>query len=467
MHGVSSTSDVNDTACISYVCCDEALPGKGAAREEELHRAAPRSGGGAPPWSASASGRSFLRQLLSGFVVFCFTVLLPACARTNSIASSATPAISASTAEQGLPLASPERMATYTAQASTPISSMNNIVLRSPEVNADRTVTLRLFAPNAASVTATGDFGDLILTKDAQGIWSATTEPLEPAVYIYHFDVDGVQMADPYNPDNKGISESLFIVPGDPPMPWELRNVPHGDVTQVLYFSQVFNTHRRFFVYTPPGYDETANKLPVLYLLHGYSDDDSAWTIVGKANLIADSLLADGKIEPMLIVMPYGQFDSHVTIEHCLDDDFQEKYEEQILTEIIPYVEQAFHAAPDAQHRAMAGLSMGGFQAAIIGLNHPEIFSTIGIWSPAFFGNPSVLLGRLVAAPDDLKHSFLYVHVGVGQEDSLLARSYTIDEFLTQQDIAHEFTVTPGTHSWVVWRGYLVDFLPRFSTAAQ
>jgi enterochelin esterase-like enzyme len=408
-----------------------------------------------------------MRQLLSGVVMLCLTALLLACARTSPASLSTTPASSTNAAEQVSPVANPDRTATLTPQSSAPTTSTDPTNLRSPEVNANRTVTFRLRADNAASVTASGDFGDLILTKDAQNIWSATTAPLEPAIYRYAFIVDGVQMADPNNPDIKGVSESLVTVPGDPPMPWELRNVPHGDVTQVLYYSQVFNTHRRFFVYTPPGYDEAANNLPVLYLLHGYSDDDSSWTTVGKANLIADNLLADGKIEPMLIVMPYGQFDSYVTLDHALDTDFQEKYEEQILTEIIPYVEQTFRAAPDTRHRGMAGLSMGGFQAAIIGLNHPETFSTVGMWSSAFFGDPSLLLARLVAAPDDLRHSFLYVHVGVGQQDSLLACSYTLDEFLTEQDVAHEFTPTTGTHSWVVWRDYLVDFLPNFSAAAR
>jgi enterochelin esterase-like enzyme len=412
--------------------------------------------------------------LRSSFVLLSLTTLLVACTRTNPIPVSETPASATNSAVQPSPVANPEQTATFPTRSSTPspppptpISPTNPTILQSPEVNADRTVTLRLRADHAASVTASGDFGHLILTKDAQNIWSATTEPLEPAIYIYAFHVDGVQMADPNNPDNKGISESLFTIPGDPPMPWELRDVPHGHVTQVLYFSQVFNTHRRFFVYTPPGYDEATNNLPVLYLLHGYSDDDSAWTTVGKANLIADNLLADGKIEPLLIVMPYGQLDSHVTLDNALDADFQGKYEEQILTEIIPYVEQTFRAAPDARHRALAGLSMGGFQASIIGLNHPETFSTVGMWSSAFFGDPSMLLADLAAAPDDLKHSFLYVHLGVGQRDSLIGCSFTIDNFLTEQDIAHEFTLTPGTHSWLVWRGFLVDFLPEFSDAAQ
>ncbi len=401
--------------------------------------------------------------------MLCLTIPLLGCAQANPISSSTIPASSTNAAEQISPVVTSEPTAVFTPQPSTPTSSTTATNLQSPEVNADRTITFRLRADSASSVTVTGDFGNLItLTKDAQNIWSATTAPLEPAIYLYAFHVDGVQMADPNNPDNKGIAESLITVPGDPPMPWELRNVPHGRVTQILYYSQVFDAQRRYFVYTPPGYDEAANNLPVLYLLHGYSDDDSAWTTVGKANLIADNLLADGKIEPLLIVMPYGQLNGRVPQENALDANFQEKYEEQLLAEIIPDVEQTFHAAPDAKHRAMAGLSMGGFQAAIIGMNHPETFSTVGMWSAAFFGDPATLLARLAAAPDDLKHSFLYVHVGVGQKDSLIGLSFTIDKFLTEQDIDHEFTLTPGKdHSWVVWRSYLVDFLPKFSAAAQ
>ena len=465
---MSSAFDMDDIAFIEHMSFDDIQPDQGVPHESGQRCTAPRSGGSAPTRFQSISRKYFVRHFPPAFVMLCLTLLLPACARVDPITLSNMLPSSTNSVMLLSPVFSPDQSDTFTPQSSAPAPSTDTSNLQSPVVNANRTVSFRMRADHASNVTASGDFGNLILTKDAQNIWSATTEPLEPAVYIYHFDVDSVQMADPNNPDNKGISESLFTVPGDPPMPWEVRNIPHGDVTQVLYFSRVFNSHRRFFVYTPPGYEETTIDLPVLYLLHGYSDDDSAWTCVGKANLIADSQLADGKIKPMLIVMPYGQFDSHVTIDHCLDDDFQEKYEEQILTEIIPYVEQAFRAAPDARHRAIAGLSMGGFQAAIIGLNHPETFSTIGMWSSAFFGDPTMLLAELAAAPDDLKHSFLYVHMGVGQQDSLIGSSFTIDNFLTELDIDHEFILTPGEdHTWVVWRRYLVDFLPKFSAVAQ
>jgi enterochelin esterase-like enzyme len=279
--------------------------------------------------------------------------------------------------------------------------------------------------------------------------------------------MDGVQLADPSNPDVKGASESLVTVPGNPPMPWEMRNVPHGRVTPVLYQSQVFNTQRCYFVYTPPGYETTVDKLPVLYLLHGYSDDDSSWTAVGKADRIVDNLLADGKIKPLIIVMPYGQLNSDITSSEAFATDFQQKFESQILTEIIPSVENTYRVASDPRHRAMAGVSMGGMQAAFIGLNHPETFSTIAMWSSAIFDDPSVLLARLVGAPENLKHSFLYVHVGVGQQDPFFASSSTMNDFLISQKIDHEFTPTPGTHSWLLWRNYLVDFLLIFSAVVQ
>jgi enterochelin esterase-like enzyme len=379
-----------------------------------------------------------MRLILSGFILLSLVTSLTTCSGSNPILFTKIPAISA-----------------------------DSTGLVSPEVNADHTVTLRLSSATATVVTASGDIGDLVLTKDAQNIWSVTTAPLDPAIYRYFFMVDGVQLADPNNPDIKGTSESLVTVSGNPPMPWELRDVPHGRVVQISYQSKAFNAQRSYHIYIPPGYETSIDKLPVLYLLHGYSDDDSSWSAVGKANIIADNLLADGKIEPLIIVMPYGQLNCAVTGSEAFAVDFQQKFESQLLSEIIPFVENTYRIVPDSRHRAVAGVSMGGMQAALIGLNHPETFSTIALWSSAIFDDPSVLLARLAAAPENLKHSFLYVHVAVGLQDPLLPGSDAIDAFLTSQKIDHEFTPTSGTHSWLLWRSYLVDFLPRFSDVAQ
>ncbi len=403
-----------------------------------------------------------MRLLRSGFVLLNLITLLVACTGTNPTSLSTKPALSPTPAMQISPEIHPDPTVTL-----TPASATDPITLVSPEVNADRTVTLRLRADDATSVTASGDIGYFALAKDAQNVWSVTTPPLAPAIYLYSFTVDGVKIADPSNPDIKGTFESLVTVPGNPPMPWELRDVPHGRVAQITYQSKVFNAQRSYHIYTPPGYETSTDKLPVLYLLHGYSDDDSAWIAVGKANLIADNLLADGKIKPLIIVMPYGQLNSDVTTDEAFAADFRQNFESQILTEIIPSGENTYRVTPDPRHRAMAGVSMGGMQAAFIGLNHPETFSTIGMWSSAVFGDPATLLERLAAAPAKLKYSFLYIQLAVGQQDPLLSRSDVIDAFLASQKIDHVYTPTPGTHSWLLWRNYLVDFFIKFSAISQ
>ena len=337
----------------------------------------------------------------------------------------------------------------------------------SPVINADHSVTLHLDLPSAIAVTASGDIGEYSLTKNEQNIWSVTTGPLEPAIYSYYFIVDGTQIADPVNPDKKSPTESLLTIPGNPPMPWEERDVPHGTVTPVNYESKIFNAQRRFFVYTPPGYETGTEKLPVLYLLHGYTDDDSSWTAVGKANLIADNLLADGMIKPLIIIMPYGQLNADVTPDEAFSSEFQRNYEEQLIKEIMPSIEKTYRVKTDSRHRGMAGISMGGMQTAYIGMNHPELFSTIGLWSSAIFDDPAVLLQRLDESSPMLKNSFAYIEIAVGEQDSLLSKSANLDEFLTIRNIEHEYVPTPGTHSWVLWRGYLISFLQKFSDTTE
>jgi len=350
----------------------------------------------------------------------------------------------------------------------------------SPEVHADKTVTLRLRAPNAQTVTLTGDINSSLaiaaksnntstpisLSKDQAGTWSVTVGPLAPAIYNYAFNVDGLRIADSSNPDIKGTSESMVTVPGDTPMPWELRNVPHGKVAQFVYDSKAIGMQRRFYIYTPPGYESGSDKLPVLYLLHGYTDDDSGWTVCGKANLIMDNLLADKKAKPAIIVMPYGQLSSRTTVGDALGAAYLAQYENQILNEIIPYIESNYRATADSKHRARAGRSMGGFQTVTIGMNHPEIFGSIGAWSAAGINNPASVAAKLAAAPDNVKHGFQYVHLGCGEQDNLITGTRGMDQWLTSQGIAHDLRAIPGVHSWLVWRVFLSEFLPKFTEAA-
>ncbi len=336
----------------------------------------------------------------------------------------------------------------------------------SPEVHADGTVTFRLGADFADFVYVTGDVGDVGMSKDDAGVWIGTTAPLEPGIYAYYFSVDGVRILDPGNPDANGTKDSLLTVPGDPPRAWEVQDVPRGDITRVTYDSAVIGTERPYLVYTPPGYDEGTERLPVLYLLHGYTDDEYGWVDVGKATVIADNLLAQGLIDPMIIVMPYGQRSPDALPYEAIGPGFREEYETEMLTEIIPAIEAGYRVVPDARHRAIAGLSMGGMEAAEIGMNHPEVFSTVAMWSAAVYDDLATLLTRLTGLPDGERASFRYVHVAVGTEDDLLVRDAALAGYLTSQGVTVDFRTTAGGHSWLLWRAYLVDFLPQFSAIA-
>ncbi len=337
----------------------------------------------------------------------------------------------------------------------------------SPVVNADGSVTFRIGADFANLVYVAGDVGDVGMRKNADGVWVGTTEPLEPGIYGYTFDVDGVRVQDPHNPESNGTKDSLVTVPGDPPRAWEVQDVPRGDITRVTYESAAIGAERPYLVYTPPDYDAGTAPLPTLYLLHGYTDDETAWVDVGKAAVIADNLLAQGLISPVIIVMPYGQRSPNTSPFDAIGPGFREEFENQVITEIIPAIDRDYRAQPDARHRAVAGLSMGGMEAAEIGMNHPELFSTVAMWSAAVYDDPATLLARLATLPDGVRASFAYAQVAVGTDDDLLMRNATLAGYLTSQGVTVDFTTTPGGHSWLLWRNFLADFLPKFSVIAS
>ena len=275
----------------------------------------------------------------------------------------------------------------------------------SPEVKADRTVVFRLMAPKVSQVTFNGESGRQPMTKDAAGLWSVTVGPLEPDIYAYTFDVDGVATVDPRNGYVKTgrSTQSLVQVPGDGPLYYDAREVPHGAVSIQWYRSKSLNTLRRMHVYTPPGYDAAAKtKYPVVYLLHGSGDDDSGWTWIGRANFIADNLLAGHKAKPMIIVMPMGHAlpppkpgegaEGYIRNATAFQDD--------LLQEVIPFVEKHYRVNAEAEHRAIVGLSMGGGQALAVGLTHPERFAWIGAFSSG--GNLRGKTDDLMAAGKEL-----------------------------------------------------------------
>jgi enterochelin esterase-like enzyme len=333
---------------------------------------------------------------------------------------------------------------------------------RWPQVNADRTVTFQLRAPQAKSVILHGNWTaaePLALKADARGVWTATVGPLSPQIYTYSFDIDGARVADPGNVyvvvgAAWGMA-SLLEVGGDHPAPWTLRPVPAGSLTTHYYSSG--GARRGVMVYTPPGYEKSRDRLPVLYLLHGFSEDETAWSHVGRANVIADNLIADAKMVPTVIVMPDGQAlpaVDPVTFDWAGNT---ERIHGELLTKVIPLVESRYRVRTDGAHRAIAGLSMGGGHALTVGLQHPDRFAWIA--SMGGGGAPPETLNLDAKA---LRRHNELLWVGCGRSDELTFEpNRALVTLLKNRGIRHVWHETEGAHTWMVWREYLADLLPQ------
>jgi enterochelin esterase-like enzyme/glyoxylase-like metal-dependent hydrolase (beta-lactamase superfamily II) len=348
----------------------------------------------------------------------------------------------------------------------------------SPEVNADRHVTFRVKAPNAKRVVlqsapilnALGSADAMVgfHEVDEEGTWSLTLGPLPPNIYDYIFLIDGAPFIDSSNPAvqaGAASPRSLMMVPAESePGYWDARNVPHGTLQRHFYPSRTMRSVRDVYVYTPPGYDADAETTyPVLYLLHGGGDDARGWSLVGRAHMIMDNLLAEGKVQPMIVIMPCGQAVPRSSYSEALRTQNTLLFEEDLLGDIMPLVESIYRIQADRDHRAMAGLSMGGAQTNAIGLNHLDLFSQIGILSSGRFDfaqdHPD-----LVADPVATNERLDLLFLGCGTFDSLafegMARTHVL---LEEKGIEHVYwTLEGAAHTWVVWRSALYhEFLPR------
>ncbi len=338
----------------------------------------------------------------------------------------------------------------------------------SPEVHADRSVTFRLKAPAADKVMVQGIAGldAQPMTKDAEGVWEATVGPLAPESYSYMFDVDGTMVTDPSNRHVKKwlTVNSMFEVPGDPPLVHQQQKVPHGIVHRLIYDSSTTGTERGVYVYTPPGYVPGATqRYPLVLLMHGYGDDESAWIEVGRVNLIADNLLAQGKIKPMIIAMPYGH---PLPIElRTRFDDYSsrnvQQMEQDLLQDLLPSLGRQYPITQDRQQRAIVGLSMGGGQSLTIGLQHLDQFAWVGGFSSAApQGDRDREFAGLVADVAQTNQQLKLLWIGCGKDDFLLERNQQYVEWLNEKGIAHTYRQTEGGHDWTVWRQYVAEFLP-------
>ena len=341
--------------------------------------------------------------------------------------------------------------------------------LVSPEVRADNRVTIRFRAPNAkeVSVSLEGVPKSIPMIKDDQGVWSLTTDPLAPDYYGYSIIADGVNMFDPSNHSVKPnflYRASELHVPGPPSLPWEISAVPHGEIHHHFYKSTVVGDDRDYFVYTPPGYDShRSHSYPVLYLLHGFSDDASGWTAVGRANIILDNLIAQGKAKPMLIVMPLGYGAPEILLpnsgafrDRSLTDRNFDKFREALLGEVIPRVEAEYSVLKDRNSRAIAGLSMGGSESLLTGLNTLDKFGWIGAFSTGGINEEFDKEFSKVNAQSTEQLHLLWV--ACGRDDSLIEINRKFRAWLAAKNVKHVDIETPGYHTWMVWRRNLADF---------
>lgn len=342
--------------------------------------------------------------------------------------------------------------------------------LVSPEVHSDGRVTFRLRAPDAKEVVlrCEGTKGGP-MQKGEGGVWSITTEPLQPDIYAYSFTVDGLKVIDPANPllkYNLLNTDSQVHVPGPATLAWEINDVPHGVVHRHLYRSAILGDDEPFVVYTPPGYDLAAKQTyPVLYLLHGYSDAEDAWTSVGRANIILDNLIARGQAKPMLIVMPLGYGNKEVISGGWAGlrntgvwQDSIVKFRDILLKEVIPQVEKAYRVNADPNSRAIAGLSMGGTQSLFIGLNAPDRFGWIGAFSSG--GLDASFDKQFPAVSEKTNTQLRLLWIGCGQQDGLVGLNRKLVEWLKSKGVKLTWIETPGTHSFTLWRRYLAEFTP-------
>jgi len=364
----------------------------------------------------------------------------------------------------------------------------------SPEVRADRTITLRYFAPNARAITAAGELDGKPhpLTKGSDGVWSVTIGPLEPDIYTYAFNVDGVVALDPRNSNTKyGYGSfgpvSIVEVPGDGPAFYDMKDVPHGEVRIRPYSSKSLGVSRTVWVYTPPDY-ERGKDFPVLYLLHGAGDIESGWTMIGRANNILDNLIAEKKARPMVVVMPLGHaiqsfwtgpaktvpdpVFASMRSGASLDDIISAMmsgdgkgglgpFGRDLVDDVVPLVERTYKVSKRAEDRAVGGLSMGGGHSLNVAFAKPELFRYVVLMSPAVTGRVDQYYAGVMKNPETINKQFKLFWVGVGKDDALTGPGdHAFVEALKKNSVKHTFVESAGRHEWTVWRHYLNDVAP-------
>lgn len=352
-----------------------------------------------------------------------------------------------------------------------------------PRLNSDLSATFRVRAGQAQKVQLLMELGQSTydMAKSADGFWEVTTKPLLPGFHYYLISADGFDSTDPgsrtFFAARKEVSG--IEVPAPESEFFAIKDVPHGAIRIESYFSKETGEWRRVFIYTPPGYDHGSERYPVLYLQHGWGEDEAAWSHQGDENFILDNLIAAHKAKPMIIVNENGMTGINFappprpgvapappSPPRSMADTIREEryalFDGVISKDLVPFIDAHFRTIPDREHRALAGLSMGGGQAVRIGLNHLDLFSYLGAFSPALFITDTAKdYDGALADPARANRRLRLLWIGVGSDDFLIGQVKESHEALEKAGIKHVWMESSGAHVWTVWRKYLADFAPR------
>jgi enterochelin esterase-like enzyme len=347
-----------------------------------------------------------------------------------------------------------------------------------PRINSDLSAAFRVQADHAQKVQLLMEFGrstyDMVKGKD--GFWEVTTKPLLPGFHYYAISVDGFVSNDPGSRTFFAAEKEVsgLEVPGPDSDFFAIKDVPHGTVRAEWYRAKTTDETRRIFVYTPPGYDHSAARYPVLYLQHGYGEDEAGWSDQGHENFILDNLIAAHKAKPMIVVNENGLTDVHFvpppgskppspeSVARFFMDERYSLFDSIVSKDLIPFIDANFRTIPDREHRALAGLSMGGSEALRIGFNHLDLFAYIGAFSPAVeITDPRKDYDGILSNPARVNRKLRLLWIGIGSDDFLRAPVEKSHETLEKAGIRHVWVESSGAHVWTVWREYLADFAPR------
>ena len=357
-----------------------------------------------------------------------------------------------------------------------------NAPVVSPEIHENKTVTFRLRAPKAVKVQVTGDFlakGVADLVENKEGVWEYTTpEPLKPELYGYTFLVDGLKINDPSNVymiRDVATITNVFIIGGERADLYKVNDVPHGTVSKVWYDSPSLGMDRRLTIYTPAGYETSGKRYPVFYLLHGMGGDENAWSELGRATQILDNLIAQGKAEPMIVVMTNGNAALEAAPgESSLGWEKQPTFQlpktmegsfEMHFPEVVKFVDKHYRTKANKKSRAIAGLSMGGFHSLHISKQYPDMFNYVGLFSAAIMPGKNAtspvyedMEGKL--ATQFAKKPALY-WIAIGKTDFLYKANVEYRKLLDAKGYPYEYFENEDGHIWRNWRIYLSEFAPK------